>query len=37
LGTAEKADEIKISWPSGKEQVLKDIDAGQIIKVEEPD
>jgi hypothetical protein len=37
LGTAEKVDEIRISWPSGKEQVLKDIDAGQILKVEEPD
>jgi enediyne biosynthesis protein E4 len=37
LGSVEKVDEIRIFWPSGTEQVIKDIDAGQILKIEEPD
>jgi hypothetical protein len=32
---AESIDEIVILWPSGREQLLKDIDANQILTVEE--
>ena len=37
LGSADKAEEIIIHWPSGEEQVLTDVGAGQILKVEEPE
>jgi len=36
LGSAMKADEIEIKWPSGTIQVLRDIVADQILKVIEP-
>jgi hypothetical protein len=36
LGTAKTADEIKIRWPSGKTQVLKDVKANQLLTIEEP-
>jgi hypothetical protein len=35
LGTAAVADEIEIRWPSGAVQVLKNVRAGQILKVRE--
>jgi hypothetical protein len=31
------ADRIEIIWPSGKEQVLENVEAGQILTVEETD
>jgi hypothetical protein len=36
LGSTERADEIEIRWPGGATQVLKDVAAGQILKVQEP-
>jgi len=35
LGTSRVVDKIEISWPSGKEQVLENIEAGQILTVKE--
>ncbi len=35
LGSAKKADEIEIRWPSGTVQVLKDVSADQVVKVKE--
>lgn len=36
LGKAERVEELKIRWPSGKVQVLKEIPADQLLKVKEP-
>ncbi|HEX4769806.1 MAG TPA: CRTAC1 family protein [Bryobacteraceae bacterium] len=36
LGTAATVDEIKIRWPSGQKQVLKNVKGNQILTVEEP-
>jgi len=36
LAAAQSADEIKIRWPSGKQQVLKNVKGNQILTVEEP-
>jgi hypothetical protein len=36
LGLAQSADEVKIRWPSGKEQLLRGVKANQILTVEEP-
>jgi hypothetical protein len=36
LGTAQMADEIKIRWPSGKQQTLQGVKANQIMTVVEP-
>ena len=36
LGAAPSADEIKIRWPTGKQQVLKNVKANQILTVDEP-
>jgi hypothetical protein len=30
------AQSIEIHWPSGERQVLKDVQAGQILQVDEP-
>ena len=35
LGKADKADEIKITWPSGRETKLKDLKAGRSYRVDE--
>lgn len=35
LGDAEKADEVEITWPTGKKQTLRDVPAGRIIEVAE--
>jgi hypothetical protein len=35
LGAADKVDEIEVRWPNGTTQVLKDVAAGQILKVKE--
>ena len=37
LGAATTAREIEIRWPSGILQVLKDVKANQVLKVDEPD
>ena len=37
LGEAESVKEIRIRWPSGVEQTLADIDAGQVLLVVEPE
>ena len=37
LGSEKKVAEIEIRWPSGKIQVLKGIEADQILKIEEPE
>lgn len=36
LGEASKVDEVQVIWPSGKQQVLQDLDAGQLIVVPLP-
>ena len=36
LGRTGKIERIEILWPSGQEQVLKDVDTNQVLKVEEP-
>jgi hypothetical protein len=36
LGSADRVDEMQIRWPSGATQVLKDVAAGQILRVREP-
>lgn len=35
LGDTEVVDEIEIRWPSGKTQVLENVEAGQIMKITE--
>jgi hexokinase len=36
LGSATAAQTVEILWPSGIRQVLKDVPAGQILRVDEP-
>ncbi|MGQ9917660.1 MAG: CRTAC1 family protein [Bryobacteraceae bacterium] len=36
LGAAEKADEVDITWPTGKRQILRNLPAGRVIEVTEP-
>jgi hypothetical protein len=36
LGAAQMADEVKIRWPSGKQQLLHNVKANQILSIEEP-
>jgi hypothetical protein len=36
LGKANQAQSIEIQWPSGIEQVLKQVPADQILTVDEP-
>jgi hypothetical protein len=36
LGRLARVEELKIRWPSGVEQVLKDVKAGQVLQVTEP-
>jgi hypothetical protein len=35
LGKAERAESVEIRWPDGKKQVLLDVKAGQILRVEQ--
>ncbi len=37
LGRSEKLDSLTIRWPSGREHVLRDVAADQILTVSEPD
>jgi hypothetical protein len=37
VGTATVVDEIRISWPSGRRQVLRDVEVDQVLVVEEPE
>jgi len=37
MGKAARIDKIEILWPSGKGQVLKDVAANQILRVQEPE
>jgi hypothetical protein len=36
LGDATKVDEVRIVWPSGKEQQLQNVDVNQRLEVKEP-
>ena len=36
LGPAKTVDEIEIRWPSGTTQVLKNVQADQILRLKEP-
>jgi hypothetical protein len=36
LGSDTRASRIEIQWPSGKLQILENIDAGRVIKIKEP-
>jgi len=36
LGQTKAADEIEVHWPSGTEQILKNVPADQILSVKEP-
>ncbi|HXK61449.1 MAG TPA: CRTAC1 family protein [Acidobacteriota bacterium] len=35
LGKAERVDEVEVNWPSGRKQILKNVPARQLIKIEE--
>ena len=35
LGKADQADEVKITWPSGKVTILKDLKAGRSYRIDE--
>lgn len=37
LGAAERVDELEIRWPSGRVQVLRDVEGGQVLQVREPE
>jgi len=32
---AERVDEVEVNWPSGRKQILKNVPARQLIKIEE--
>jgi hypothetical protein len=36
VGGAEEIEEIEILWPSGKRQILTEIDTNQVLEIEEP-
>jgi len=36
LGEESKVASVEIRWPSGIKQTLKDIDADQLLKIDEP-
>ncbi len=36
IGTATRVDRIEIRWPSGVEQVLRDVSADRVVGIEEP-
>jgi hypothetical protein len=36
LGSRTEVDEVKIFWPDGRQQVLKDVSANQTIVVQQP-
>lgn len=36
LGSATKAEVIEVRWPSGRTQRIEDVEAGQILVIEEP-
>ena len=36
LGQAQSVDEVKIRWPTGKQQLLHGVKANQILTIEEP-
>ena len=36
LGQADRVEQIQILWPSGQEQILKDVDVDQVLLIEEP-
>jgi hypothetical protein len=36
LGTVGKVEEVRVRWPSGKEQTLKDVAVDRVLLVEEP-
>ena len=37
LGKATRAELIQITWPSGRQQTLENVDAGQILEILEPE
>ena len=37
LGASDTVDEIRVLWPSGRDQVLEDIDANQVLVITEPE
>ena len=37
LGLSDRIDEILVLWPSGRLQTLRDVDADQVLLIEEPD
>ncbi len=37
IGGADEVDEVKILWPSGREQVLSNLESNQTIEIEEPE
>jgi hypothetical protein len=36
LGAAEAVEEVEVTWPGGKRQVLRDVKANQFLSIEEP-
>jgi hypothetical protein len=37
LGDLPGVDEIEVDWPSGRRQLFKDVNANQILAVDEPE
>ena len=37
LGEASKIDEVRVFWPSGKQQLLNNVHANQFVKIREPE
>ncbi len=37
LGLSDRVDQILVIWPSGRQQTLTDVDADQVLLIEEPD
>ena len=37
LGDSESVDEIRVLWPSGRDQILEGVDADQVLVITEPD
>ena len=36
LGKADKAEKIEIIWPSGRTQIIEDVDVNQVMTIIEP-
>ncbi len=37
LGQADRVEEIRVNWPSGRQQTLRDVEVDRVLLIEEPD